>query len=107
MKPIRFILAISTDFRAVASTIEAITEALMAEGYQPVLIMSTTSGLLNARNEAFAVARRAVKGDVARGFMVDDDIHYADSVDNLRRAIRQSEVEMSAFVAPYLLGSGK
>ena len=107
MKPARFIIVISPDFRVVPTTVAAAVEALMLEGFQPVLVMSTTSGLLNARNESFAVARRMTKGDEARGFMIDDDIHYADTVDNLRKAIHQSEIEKSAFVAPYLLGSGK
>ena len=94
------------DFRAGVSTIAAITEAVIRLGRQPAIITVSSSGLLDARNQALRILKSLKLGERPYAFWVDSDIYFADSTERLKRYMIQAESEGVGFVAPYFLLNG-
>lgn len=96
----------TVDFRAAVSTIAAVTETVVRAGRQPAVVLVSSSGLLDARNNALRTMRAANLGDRPYAFWIDSDIHFVDSTERLKRYMLQAEADGVGFVAPYLLLNG-
>jgi len=94
------------DYRAGVSTIAAITEAVVRMGRQPAVIVVSSSGLLDTRNQALRVLKMLKLGDKPYAFWIDSDIYFADSTEKLKRYMMQAETEGVGIVAPYFLLNG-
>jgi len=105
VRPIPVIVP-TVDYRAGVSTIAAITETVVRMGRQPAIIVVSSSGLLDVRNQALRTLKMLKLGDKPYAFWVDSDIYFTDSTEKLKRYMMQAETEGVGFVAPYFLLNG-
>jgi len=100
------IIVPSPDHRAGVSTVSAITETAVRMGRQPLIVLVSSSGLLDARNEALRILKKLNAGNNPYAFWIDSDIYFVDSTEKLKRYMMQAESEGVGIVAPYFLLNG-
>jgi len=93
------ILIPSLDRRASVETISAVVLAGIAHGKNPLVVLSSDSGLLLSRTANFFRLSEILKTNKARGFMIDSDIVYISG--NIVEYIKRADKEGVSFVAPY------
>ena len=93
------ILIPTLDKRAAIQTVSAVVSAGIAYGKNPMVILSSDSGLLLSRTSNFFHLSEILKINKARGFMIDSDIVYISG--NILEYIKRADKEGVSFVAPY------
>jgi hypothetical protein len=93
------VLIPSLDRRASVETISTVVSAIIAYGKNPLVILSSDSGLLLSRTSNFFHLSEILKINKARGFMIDSDIAYITG--NILEYIKRADKEKVSFVAPY------
>jgi len=93
------ILIPTLDRRAAVETISAVVSAGIAYGKNPLVILSSDSGLLLSRSVNFFNLSEMLKINKTRGFMIDSDIAYISG--NIVEYIKRADKERVSFVAPY------
>jgi hypothetical protein len=93
------VLIPSLDRRASIETISSVVSAIIAYGKNPLVLLSSDSGLLLSRTANFMHLSDLLKTNKARGFMIDSDITYISG--NILEYIKRADKEGISFVAPY------
>ena len=95
------IVLISEDMKVVSITLKAILEAIYNSQKIPALFHLESTGLVHARNEAMKQLQKYFGDGMVRGFLLDSDIYFVDTMDKLAAEMKNADEKHKNFIAPY------